>query len=230
MARLDEVKRIFREHPYSRSLYGALARGWTRSRISFCERFSGRYHTAARFDRIFARTLDPWRYRGNPVSEERRELILKILPRDRYPQLLEVGCAEGWMTLPLASRADQLVAADISSVALARAGQKCREVSNVRFVQLDLLVDPLWGTFDGILCAGVLVFLPEIAQQKVRDRLVASLTIGGDLLLEHTRRAYAGEVAGSKIHDLYRQSSRAQLMRHEEVDNYAITLFRKVVR
>ena len=229
-AALSDAKRILREHAYSRSLYALAGREWTRWRVAFCQRAFGRYHTAARFDRLFARTPDPWGYRDDPVSEERRALILRTLPRDHYPRLLELGCAEGWMTLPLSTRATALVAADISRVALDRARERCRHLGTVRFVQLDLLTDPLVETFDGIVCAGVLVFLPAIEQQNVRDRLVASLAVGGDLLLEHTRQAYPGEIAGTEIHAHYRQHPELTVIRHDEVHNYAITLLRKVAR
>ena len=226
---LAQTKRVLREHPYTRCLYTKVALQWTRTSISFYQQVFGRYHTAKRFDRLFARRSDPWGYHSDPVSEERRELVLKTLPRNRYHRLLEIGCAEGLITLSLANRADELVAADISCVALGRARENCRHLANVRFAQLDLLVDPLSGSFDGIVCAGVLVFLPSVAQPKVRDRLVASLESGGDLLLEHTKRAYPGEIAGSEIHALYRDHPELTVLEHEEVDNYAITLFRRMV-
>ena len=51
---------------------------------------------------------------------------------------------------------------------------------------------------------------------------------GGDLLLEHTREASPGESAGSDIHELYRQRPEFTVLRHLEIANYAITVFRKV--
>jgi SAM-dependent methyltransferase len=197
-------------------------------RIAVGELTAGRYHTAARFDRLFRNRPDPWRYSACPISERRHQLILDTLPRQRYTRLLEIGCAEGWMTLSLATRADELVAADISRVALARAGETCCHLPNVQYVQFDLLSDPLVGSFDGIVCAGVLGYLPMSGQQYVRDRLVASVASHGDLLLEHPRDAFPGEVAGSKIHALYRNHPELIVLCHREVDNYAITLFRKV--
>jgi SAM-dependent methyltransferase len=228
MAALHRTKRILRENPHTRRLYRVLAERWLRSRIYMSQHLFGRYHTASRFDRLFASLSDPWGYRGDPVSEERRELILSTLPRERYARLLEIGCAAGWMTLPLANRTDELVAADISSVALDRARQHCRQVTNVKFIKLDLLADPIMESFECILCAGLLVFLSASAQPEIRDRLVAALTTGGDLVLEHTRQAYPGEIAGSEIHALYRRHPALRTISHREVGNYAITLFRKV--
>jgi 2-polyprenyl-3-methyl-5-hydroxy-6-metoxy-1,4-benzoquinol methylase len=228
MEPLLQIKRVLREHPYSRELYASLANGWARTQIAICEVTSGRYHTAARFDRLFKKTPDPWRYAGSPISERRHQLILDTLSGRRYTRLLEIGCAEGWITHSLATRADELVAADISSVALARARHACCEHRNVQFVHFDLLTDPVAGFFDCIVCAGVLVYLPMSAQQSVRDRLVASIAPGGDLLLEHLRDASPGEVAGNKIQALYRNHSKLTVLSHQEVEDYAITLLRKV--
>jgi SAM-dependent methyltransferase len=228
MRTVNRTKRILREHRFSRGLYRLLAEEWTKSQIFIGERVFGRYHTARRFDCLFARTPDPWGYRGDAVAEERRDLILKTLPVQRYRRLLEVGCAAGWMTVSLASRTDDLLAVDISSVALQHAREECRPLTNVRVLKLDLLTEPIRGTFDGILCAGVLVFLPAESQQEVRDRLAAALAPGGDLILEHTVRRYPGEVAGSEIHELYRHHPQLIAIKHQEACNYAVTLFRKV--
>ena len=225
---LDHVKPILREHPNTRLLYKKLGTHWVNSRIYLCESFFGRYHTAARFDRLFARTPDPWGYSGDPVSEERRALIMEMLPRKRYGRLLEIGCATGWMTLPLSSRADEVVAADISSTALAYARKRCRQSANIRFRRLDLLTESIPESFEGIVCAGVLVFLPANSQKIIRDHLVAALVAGGDLILEHTTGAYPGEMAGNRIHALYEEDPRLRKLEHVEVGNYAITLLQKL--
>ena len=197
---------------------------------AFCQHVFGRYHTPARFDRLFASTSDPWRYHGDPISEHRRELILSLLPRQSYPRMLEIGCAEGWMTSELAARAVRLVAADFSRVAIARARERCRCVPNVSFARFDLLNESLVGSFDCIVCAGVLVLLPGAKQQTVPDRLVLSLASGGDLILEHTRCSYPGAVAGDKIHRLYGDHPELALLQHHEAENYAVTVFRRVNR
>ena len=230
MSVIGHVKRCLREHPNTRDLYRKLGANWAKSRVYFCENFFGRYHTAARFDRLFMKNPDPWSYSGNPVSEERRKLILDMLPLGRYKRLLEIGCATGWMTLPLATRADELVAADISSVALARAHDRCRQSKNIRLRNLDLLTEEINDRFECIVCAGVLVFLPAAAQQMIRDRLAAVLLAGGDLILEHTVNAYPGEIAGDWIHALYRHHPELVMLQHVDVGNYAITLFRKRAR
>ena len=131
------------------------------------------------------------------------------------------------MTLPLSERATALSAIDISRIALERAREHCRSSANIQFMQLDLLCDDLSQQFDAIVCAGVLVFLPAEEQTRIRDRLAAALVAGGDLVLEHTREVFPGEVAGGEIHRLYGLHPDLSVLRHEEVDNYAVTVLRK---
>jgi 2-polyprenyl-3-methyl-5-hydroxy-6-metoxy-1,4-benzoquinol methylase len=223
----SRLKCLVREHPRSRRPYAFLADKWTRAKIAIHAVSGCRYHTAMRFDRLFRATRDPWNYESCPLSERRLQLILHTLPKRRYARLFEVGCAEGWMTPLLAARADQLISADISLVALSRAEARCRRLSNVHFIQTDLQRSSTNGPFDGIVCAGVLVFLPMESQQKVCNQLVAAIEHDGHLLLEHTRESYPGEIAGNTIHKLYRTHPQLVEISHLEVDNYAITLLRK---
>jgi SAM-dependent methyltransferase len=178
--------------------------------------------------------VDPWVYRGRAIPEKRREFILDDLRQHRYSRLLEIGCAEGWMTALLAELTDELVSIDISEVALARSRESCNEKSNVVFAKVDILNDPLPdGLFDGIVCAGVLVYLPKAAQMSFCERVVSKLKEHGVLLLEHTLIRSPGEVAGPFIHSLYRERPDLNVISHQEIhnpdnDNYAITMFRKV--
>lgn len=221
------IKKRFREDPKLGPPYVIAARTWARFSIRAQEALSGRYYTGSRFDRIFRSTLDPWGYESDPVAAERMRLIMKRLPRARYDRLMEIGCAEGWMTTALATRAEIVIAADISSVALERAKAHSGSFSNIRFKLFDLLTDELPGSFDAVVCAGVLVFVPEGQQETVRNKIVSGLEPGGDLLLEHTRHAYPGEVAGAGVHQLYRTHTELEQVDHVEAANYAITVFRK---
>jgi SAM-dependent methyltransferase len=131
------------------------------------------------------------------------------------------------MSPDFAMRANSMIAADISPVALARARERCASFPNVQFHAFDLLTDDLPDSFDAIICAGVLVFIPKEQQALIRDKIVSRLEPGGDLLLEHTRDAFPGEAAGGAVHQLYRMHSLLTEVDHVDADNYAITVFRK---
>ncbi|HEX7125294.1 MAG TPA: class I SAM-dependent methyltransferase [Thermodesulfobacteriota bacterium] len=155
-----------------------------------------RYFDGAYFDRVYA-DPDPWGYAASPYEAARREAVLAALPRPRYRSVLEAGCGEGHTTRRLAERGDRVVGLDISGRAVARAVEL---PANVRVVRGDLLAPALppeapAGGFDLVVCAEVLYYCYPLpfgrACGLVRDRLVAWLAPGGDLVLEHPRHALA---------------------------------------
>jgi protein-L-isoaspartate O-methyltransferase len=227
MVSICSLKRRLREHPVSRDAYSFAAERWLRLRIACIERTGGRYYSAGRLDRMYADSPDPWAYVGDPLSDERRRLTLEALPRSRYRRLLEVGCAEGWMTELLAERADEVVSFDISAVALERARRRCERFSHVSFLRLDVLEQVPGGPFDAIVCCGILVMLPEWSQVRVRESLVATLQTGGDLVLENLTDRYPGQLAGEWVEAGFRQHPQLNLLGHRRVTDYGISVFRR---
>jgi protein-L-isoaspartate O-methyltransferase len=161
------------------------------------------------------------------MAEERRQLTLEALPESRYGRLLEVGCAEGWMTEMLAERADELVCVDISAIAIERARHRCERFSHVRFLRLDVLEEAPGGPFDAIVCCGILVMLPGWSQARVRESLVAALHSGGDIVLENQTDAYPGQLAGKWVEAGFRQHPQLTLVHHRRVVDYDISVFRR---
>lgn len=221
-------KRRLRESPITGATYHGIARFAHRARMVY-ERFRfGRYFPKEHFDRLFARSPDPWNYQTSFVSQERKAILLASLPRHGISRLLEIGCAAGWMTAELAKRADVVTAIDISPMALRHAASHCAHLQNVQFQQLDLMTSTLDGTFDTIVCAGVLVFLPWSTQEEVRNRIIKALEPEGTLLLEHTREAFPGEVAGQRVHALYAAHPQLVLRDCVQRDIYEVLLFRRI--
>lgn len=155
-----------------------------------------RYFDGAYFDRVYA-DADPWGYAASPYEAARREAVLAALPRQRYRSILEVGCGEGHTTRRLAERGDRVVGLDISDRAVARAVEL---PANVRVARGDLLAPTLppeapAGAFDLVVCAEVLYYCYPFpfgrTSRLVRDRIVAWLAPGGDLVLEHPRHTLA---------------------------------------
>lgn len=93
------------------------------------------------FEREF-KTEDPWSYNTSPSERAKYlkqiDLIKLLVPEPR--EILEIGCAEGIHTgmLALAFPQARIVAVDISPTAVARAKQRCRQHSNVVFMDGDI--------------------------------------------------------------------------------------------
>jgi peptidoglycan/xylan/chitin deacetylase (PgdA/CDA1 family) len=137
------------------------------------------------FETLFAQQADPWKYTV-PYEQKKYEQTLELLPPIKLDQVLELACAEGHFTVQLAPRVGSLLAADISQVALERAGQRCTELKNVHFHQLDLTKDLIPGRFDLIICSEVLYYVGGWEELRACARKIAdALNPGGYFLTAH---------------------------------------------
>ena len=135
------------------------------------------------WDKLFA-IPDPWGY-GSAYEQMKYEHTLELLPEGPIDRALELACAEGHFTAKLAPRVGQLVAADISQLALSRARQRCGEFRNVTFQRLNLRRDA-FGCFDLIVCSEVLYYLNDRFElRRLAARLAESINPGGHLLMTH---------------------------------------------
>jgi predicted O-methyltransferase YrrM len=147
------------------------------------------------YETLFRNEGDPWRYETMPERGANRHagalalLEAALAAPGRFESCLEVGCAEGLFTKPLATRCRRLLAVDISDIALDRAREYCRDSDGVEFRSWDLLRDPLLPErFDLVVVMGVLDNFVRLGQLRVlRERIIALLQPGGYLLVESTR-------------------------------------------
>ncbi len=153
----------------------------------------GAARARADFEQEFAGARDPWSFETDPVAGHHRfnrELALLEAVRGgrRFTRALEVGCAEGMFTQRLAPLCGELLAVDISPVALARARARGAWGSHVRFANWDLRADPVPGRFELVVVEGVLdCFCQPWALRAARDALVTALVPGGYLLAGNPR-------------------------------------------
>src|SRR4249920_364198 len=88
---------------------------------------------ALHFDALHEATPDPWKVRTDWYERHKRELMLSMLPRERYALGFEPGCSIGENTAALASRCERLIAADFSGSALRSAKSRLADRPQVRF-------------------------------------------------------------------------------------------------
>jgi SAM-dependent methyltransferase len=147
---------------------------------------SGHHHdTGPRLDEGF------WneRYRSSPhiwSGNPNPQLVAEIA--DRVPgRALDAGCGEGADAVWLAQRGWEVVATDISRVALGRAARHARDAeppaaARIEWRHVDLLVNaPEQGAFD--LVSAQFMQLPPEPRGRLLARLAASVRAGGTLLV-----------------------------------------------
>lgn len=142
------------------------------------------------FEMTFVLESDPWKH-ASAYQQMKYEQTLKLLPSTPIVRALELGCAEGYLTVKLAPHVGNLIAADISQIAIARATVHCtaHQLENVGFVRLDMTNDPLPSSNDLIVCSEVLYYVNgHTGLQAACCKLVDALKPGGYLLTAHSLR------------------------------------------
>ncbi|HEY9800869.1 MAG TPA: SAM-dependent methyltransferase [Leptolyngbyaceae cyanobacterium] len=154
------------------------------------------------FDTLFRLARDPWQYTSS-YEQWKYEQELQLIPPTSISQALELGCAEGIFTVQLAARVEELVAADISTIALTRANQRCvlQQCDNVRLIQFDITQDELPSQrFDLIICSEILYYVGNRAMlQEVAKKLAQALKPNGYLLTSNDYRVKTSVQNGEKL-------------------------------
>jgi len=122
---------------------------------------------------------------GSAYEQQKDARTLSLLPEGPIRAALELACGQGRFTIRLAPRVEELIAADISSTALARAEARCRGTGSIVFRQLDLATDPLPGDRDLIVCSEALYSFGRGELAQIARRLAAALRPGGSLVTAH---------------------------------------------
>lgn len=157
-----------------------------------------------RLDRLHAGDADPWGAESRWYERRKRSLLLAALPRPRFSRALEVGCSTGVLTESLLSRADTLVATDSSPTALDHARERLAPARVAGRADLRLMVAPQeWpeGRFDLVVVSEIGYFLSPAGLDGLVDRVTASLSPTGVLVLCHWRHPVEGwPLDGPEVH------------------------------
>lgn len=135
------------------------------------------------WERFFERP-DPWNY-VSVYEQVKYEQTLSLVP-DGVARTLELACAEGLFTAKLAQKVGFVTAADISSRAIERASERCRDLPNVELRVLDFVEAELPPEQDLIVCSEVLYYLDnEASLEQVCRKIAGALKPGGYLVTAH---------------------------------------------
>jgi len=190
-------------------------------------------------NRVFVRSYFNYKYlRADPYqlvqNDERRKIerAFSLLDGFHAEKALELGCGEGRWTAFTARIADEVLAIDLSDLAIRRA--RAKNLANVEFRQGDLTTIGLPpASFDFVFCSEVLYYLSLDQLEKTVARVEALLRPGGRLLLVHARalkddeRGLELKEFGAKtIHDRFAASG-LDLETDVLDDLYRISVYRR---
>jgi SAM-dependent methyltransferase len=178
--------------------------------------------TTVYFDELYKSGDDPWHLREGWYERRKRSLTLALLPRPRYRNAFEPGCANGELTAELATRCDALLAADLHETAVRLARERVAGMPQVRVDQRT--VPHEWptdaGPFDLIVISEFAYYLDAADLETLAARIAASLTPDGTLLACHWRRPFAEALeSADAAHALFdARCSLSRLAHRDEAD------------
>ncbi|MFL9895213.1 SAM-dependent methyltransferase [Paraburkholderia sp. RL17-383-BIF-A] len=177
---------------------------------------------ATYFDELYQQSDDPWKLREGWYERRKRSLTLALLPRPRYRNAFEPGCANGELTVELARRCDMLLAADLHARAVQLTRERVAGAPQVRVEQRT--VPGEWpteaGPFDLIVISEFAYYLDAAELETLASRVSASLTTDGTLLACHWRRPFAEALeSADAAHALFdARCGLSRLAHHDEAD------------
>jgi len=153
------------------------------------------------FDAMFAGTDDPWGFESSWYEQRKRAVTLSCLPTARLGRVLEVGCSTGVLTAELASRADAVVATDVSAEAVDRARRRLSRFEGVEVLRRRAPQEWPDGEFDVVVLSEIGYFWQPEELDEALSRAVGCLSPHGVLLLCHWRHPVQGwPLDGDAVH------------------------------
>lgn len=132
---------------------------------------------------------NPRRYFGGRQYDVRirAETVRSLAEGLQYQRVLDIGCGDGSISLPLLGPGKRFTLLDLSEnmLSAARASVPRQLAGNVEILNQDFMTAPLCPeSFDLIICLGVMAHM--VAPEEFVARIATLLKPGGSLILEFT--------------------------------------------
>ncbi len=166
------------------------------------------------FDETYRGSSDPWGYTSSFYETSKFRTTIRALPKVRFKNAFEIGCAIGVLTQELAKKCDKLLSVDYSEVGLEEARKRCRDLPQVRFERMQIPQQFPAEQFDLIVFSEVGYYLTLADLQKTQEKIIDRLLPGGFLLMVHYRFPVDSFILnGNIVHDTFIQES-APFLKH----------------
>ncbi len=185
---------------------------------------------SAHFDEIYTQSSDPWGYLTSNYERGKYDATLAALPAAGYRSGLEIGCSIGVLSRRLAVKCEQMLAVDISAVAVERARSLGGLPANLTFMRCDVPREWPDGRYDLIVLSEVLYYLNDDELDLLAERLTTSLEEDGHCLLVNwlgdTGASLTGQQASARFKDALSLRCRFATLTTASKKNYALELFK----
>ncbi len=172
------------------------------------------------FDGLYALDADPWRLATTEYELRKYATTVAAVP-GRPRRAFEPGCSVGVLTEMLAGRCDELLAQDLSAVAVRTARARVAAHPHVRVEVGRVPADWPDGTLDLVVLSELLYYLSPEDRSRTVDLALESLAPDGHLLAVHWRHPFAeAPTDGDAVHEALRADERWDVVRsHDDPDH-----------
>jgi 2-polyprenyl-3-methyl-5-hydroxy-6-metoxy-1,4-benzoquinol methylase len=180
------------------------------------------------FVELYRRESDPWNFARSAYERDKYAASLAVL-QPHYEQALEIACSVGVFTRRLARRCGRLLAIDPSPEAVESAQKRCSHLRNVTTRCGAVPDDFPAGSFDLVTFCEVGFYLAREDLLETRDRIVASLPPGGEVLLVHWTPPVNGHALSAfEVHEAFAQHPQLRTLAHRDALTYVLDLLGKL--
>ncbi len=176
------------------------------------------------FDDLHRTVEDPWDFATSPYEIAKRAATMAALPNRTFSSILEVGCSTGYLSQALCQKGDQVLALDVSAVAIARAASRVNESVPIRFRQAELPDEWPPGAFDLIVFSEVLYFMTSEEICRCAAFAWQALTSDGCCLLVNWTGKTNLAISGQKAASIFLSSQLWQCDLTQDENDYMLQL------
>jgi hypothetical protein len=160
------------------------------------------------FEHMYAANADPWAFSSDPYELSRYEEITAALSGQSFACAFEPGCSVGVLTERLSPFCEELLAIDLSAIAVRSARTRCAVYQNVCIQQGSVAeVDP--GPLDLLVLSEIGYYFTVFDLKQWSNRLLSRLRPGGTLLACHWLGSSTDHVlSGDQVHEVFDELAR----------------------
>jgi SAM-dependent methyltransferase len=135
----------------------------------------------------------------------RTGIVREFIGKLDYVSILDVGCGDGSISLPLLAKSNHLTLIDLSNKMLNIAKKNTPQELQpfVKYLNLDFMIYDFKQTFDLILCLGVLAHIPSVEHAIIK--ISDLLRPGGSCILQFTDQSQFFSRLNNFYYSIYRR-------------------------
>ena len=159
------------------------------------------------FKDVYDANEDPWNFETSEYEAAKYAATIAALPKEKYDNVLEIGCSIGVLTKLLAQKSKLLLATDISEKALGLAAERCNDLENVSFKKLNFQKELPNDQYDLIMVSEVAYYLSPEDWEVVSGKLYDILKSNGQIVLVHwLPEVHDYPQTGDEVHQSFERS------------------------